>query len=247
MSYDALRTWLKRVLPAQIDAIAGRTTRLDLGERPIVLFDVRRLIHFLKSDFGVEITGVYARHEAIHRFAERELKLKLFSDAPPAPDRPAAAPVAADTDEAPVPAPIPSPDPPPPPPAPSEELTPVPTASHDDGSRRVLPVWRTLRSGSQVRFDGDVQVYGDVNPGAVVVATGSIMVLGALKGVAHAGAHGDDKAFILAFDMRPTQLRIARNIAIPPTATPRAAPSPRWRWWSITRSASTAFHGRIPT
>ena len=32
----------------------------------------------LKQEHGVEITGLYLRTEAIHRFAERELKLKLF-------------------------------------------------------------------------------------------------------------------------------------------------------------------------
>ena len=77
---------------------------------------------------------------------------------------------------------------------------------------------RTLRSGASIRFDGDVYVFGDVNPGAQVVATGNIVVLGALKGVAHAGAAGDEDAFILAFDLRPTQLRIGRRIASMPSA-----------------------------
>ncbi|MBX2800928.1 MAG: hypothetical protein KTR31_24825 [Myxococcales bacterium] len=198
--FEGLRELLRASLPAQMAAIGGRTTRLDLGSRPIVLFDLRRLVGFLRQEFGVEITGLYVPAEAIHSFAERELKLKLFASA------------TSDAQETDASAPIPSPPD-------SDDYTAIPAPSHDDGSVRTLPVHRTLRSGSQVRFDGDVHVYGDVNPGAHVVATGSILVFGALKGVAHAGAHGDEQSFILAFDMRPTQLRIARNIAIPPLRT----------------------------
>jgi septum site-determining protein MinC len=82
---------------------------------------------------------------------------------------------------------------------------------------RTQSIHRTLRSGAIIRFEGDLYVFGDVNPGAQVIATGNIVVLGALKGVAHAGANGDEAAFILSFDLRPTQLRIGRKIAVPPT------------------------------
>jgi septum site-determining protein MinC len=90
----------------------------------------------------------------------------------------------------------------------------APRAGSEDG-RRTHPVHRTLRSGATVRYDGDVIVFGDVNPGAQVIATGNITVLGALKGMAHAGAGGEEDTFIFAFDLRPTQLRIGRKIAVP--------------------------------
>ncbi|MCB9686941.1 MAG: septum site-determining protein MinC [Alphaproteobacteria bacterium] len=93
--------------------------------------------------------------------------------------------------------------------------TPGPAPAREEGKRTQV-IHRTLRSGNVVRFDGDLFVFGDVNPGAQVVATGNITVLGALKGMAHAGAAGDETSFILAFDLRPTQLRIGRKIAIPP-------------------------------
>jgi septum site-determining protein MinC len=48
------------------------------------------------------------------------------------------------------------------------------------------------------------------------VATGNVVVLGALKGMAHAGAVGDEDSFILALQLVPTQLRIGRKIALPP-------------------------------
>jgi len=43
-------------------------------------------------------------------------------------------------------------------------------------------------------------VLGDVNPGAEVVAGGDIIVLGALRGVAHAGAMGDEDTVVVPFD-----------------------------------------------
>ena len=72
-----------------------------------------------------------------------------------------------------------------------------------------LFVERTLRSGKSVQFDGHVVVLGDVNPGAEIIATGNIAVLGSLRGVAHAGATGERKASVSAYHLAPTQLRIA--------------------------------------
>lgn len=72
-----------------------------------------------------------------------------------------------------------------------------------------LFVERTLRSGKSVQFEGHVVVMGDVNPGAEIIATGNIVVLGSFRGVAHAGATGDRKASVSAYHLAPTQLRIA--------------------------------------
>lgn len=70
-----------------------------------------------------------------------------------------------------------------------------------------------FRSGQMMEFDTGVIIIGDINPGAKVVAKGSIVVLGALKGEAEAGAGGNDNAFIIALDMAPIQLRIGSKIA----------------------------------
>jgi len=77
-------------------------------------------------------------------------------------------------------------------------------------------VRRTLRSGQRVQFDGNVVVLGDVNPGAVVVASGDIVVMGVLRGVAHAGATGNQRSVVAAFRLEPTQLRIANFISRAP-------------------------------
>ncbi|MHB9144086.1 MAG: septum site-determining protein MinC [Symbiobacteriia bacterium] len=75
---------------------------------------------------------------------------------------------------------------------------------------------RTLRSGQRVRFDGNVVVLGDVNAGAVVIAAGDIVVMGALRGLAHAGSTGNQRAVVAALRLQPTQLRIASFISRSP-------------------------------
>lgn len=70
-----------------------------------------------------------------------------------------------------------------------------------------------FRSGQMMEFDSGVVIIGDINPGAKVIAKGNILILGSLKGEAEAGAGGDDRAFIIALDMQPIQLRIGTKIA----------------------------------
>ncbi|GAC1441285.1 MAG: hypothetical protein NVS3B17_09330 [Vulcanimicrobiaceae bacterium] len=71
----------------------------------------------------------------------------------------------------------------------------------------------TLRGGRTLQQLGTIVVVGDVNPGAELVATGDIVVFGALRGTAHAGAQGDATARVFALVLAPTQLRIAACIA----------------------------------
>ena len=75
----------------------------------------------------------------------------------------------------------------------------------------------TLRSGQIERaLEGNMVILGDVNPGAEVVAAGDIIVLGTLRGVAHAGALGNTSSVIFALNLLPTQLRIGRFITRAP-------------------------------
>lgn len=76
-------------------------------------------------------------------------------------------------------------------------------------------VQRTLRSGFKVSHHGHIIILGDVNPGAEVIAGGSIIVWGRLRGSAYAGVDGDEKAVICALEMDPTQLRIANLVSQP--------------------------------
>jgi len=90
-----------------------------------------------------------------------------------------------------------------------KEVTPL-------AAERTLLVQRTLRSGQVITYPGHVVIMGDVNPGAEVRAGGSIVVLGSLRGTVHAGAWGDEKAVVIAFRLKPTQLRIAHLISRSP-------------------------------
>ena len=271
LAFEQLRTWVRESLPERLPDLNGRTCRLDFGERELQLFDLRRLIHLLRDEFSVDISGLYVRAEAIQRYAERELKLKLFptddvvpaaftlpvaveptdddlehdadvhDDAPHAAeaatevdpgndvDQDSATEIDADLDlddddaddAAPritLPTDLEPGDIAHAPPGFIEDLaSEAPRRNAPDHGRRTFTVHRTLRSGAVVRFDGDLIVFGDVNPGANVIATGNVVVLGALKGMAHAGASGDVTRSILAFDFRPTQVRIGRKIAMPPS------------------------------
>lgn len=73
-----------------------------------------------------------------------------------------------------------------------------------------------LRSGTSLEFETSVVIIGDVNHGARVVSKGNIIVLGALKGTAFAGACGNENSFVVALDMSPTQIRISDTIARSP-------------------------------
>lgn len=70
----------------------------------------------------------------------------------------------------------------------------------------------TLRSGQQLESQTSMIVLGDVNPGAKVIAKGNIVILGALKGIAYAGADGDDRCFVAALEMDPVQIKIGDHI-----------------------------------
>ena len=73
-----------------------------------------------------------------------------------------------------------------------------------------------IRSGQTVEHEGSLLLLGDLNPGGIVRCTGDIYVLGALRGMAHAGQGGRTDAIIAASLLRPTQLRIADIISRPP-------------------------------
>lgn len=93
---------------------------------------------------------------------------------------------------------------------------PAPAVPEPSPAPETLFVKRTLRSGQVLEARGDLTLIGDVNPGAELVAGGSIVVWGHLRGIVHAGAFGDETAVICALDLDPQQLRIASKIAVAP-------------------------------
>lgn len=69
-----------------------------------------------------------------------------------------------------------------------------------------------VRSGQKIEFEGSLVIIGDVNDGSEVIAGDNIVILGALRGLAHAGAKGNKNAIIAASSIDAPQLRIANVI-----------------------------------
>lgn len=66
-----------------------------------------------------------------------------------------------------------------------------------------------VRSGQRIEYEGSIVVLGDVNGGAEIIAGDNVIVLGVLRGLAHAGAYGNKKAIIASASIDCKQIRIA--------------------------------------
>ena len=92
----------------------------------------------------------------------------------------------------------------------------APAASQNPDVQEMLVVNKTVRGGQEIRTKSSVLVCGNVNPGAQIIAGGSIDVRGICRGMVHAGAFGDTSAIVVADHLMPTQIRIASFIARSP-------------------------------
>lgn len=84
-------------------------------------------------------------------------------------------------------------------------------------------VYSTVRSGQKIETEHSLVIFGDVNSGGEVIAGGDIVVLGTLRGIAHAGAYDETGGgrFIVALNLQPTQLRIGSVITRGVTDSPK--------------------------
>ncbi|MFC5650085.1 septum site-determining protein MinC [Paenibacillus solisilvae] len=92
----------------------------------------------------------------------------------------------------------------------------VPEEIKPDDGRNLKILTGIIRSGQTIEHDGNLLLMGDLNPGGRLICTGDIYVMGALRGLAHAGTNGLENAIIAASLLRPTQLRIGEVISRPP-------------------------------
>ena len=67
----------------------------------------------------------------------------------------------------------------------------------------------SIRSGQKMEFEGSLVILGDVNAGAEILAEDNVVILGILRGMAHAGAKGNKEAIIAAASIESAQIRIA--------------------------------------
>ncbi len=85
--------------------------------------------------------------------------------------------------------------------------------NYDEANAKVLVT--TLRSGQKIESEHSIIIFGDVNSGAEVVSGGDVIILGTLRGVAHAGAYDETGGgrVIVGITFQPTQLRIGSTIS----------------------------------
>ena len=70
----------------------------------------------------------------------------------------------------------------------------------------------SLRSGQRLEVEGSLVVVGDVNSGAEVIAGDNIVIVGTLRGLAHAGAKGNKEAIIATSTLDAVQIRISNIV-----------------------------------
>ena len=86
---------------------------------------------------------------------------------------------------------------------------PEPEKKHISGLK---VVYNSMRSGQSVETEGDVLLWGHLNPGAEITAGGSIIVAGRLLGVVHAGGFGREDVFVWAGSFETPQVRIGNKL-----------------------------------
>ncbi|TFZ05419.1 septum site-determining protein MinC [Ramlibacter henchirensis] len=98
---------------------------------------------------------------------------------------------------------------------------PEPVENHAPAAAGALVLDKPLRSGQQVYARGrDLVVMSMVNPGAEVIADGSIHVYAPLRGKAIAGARGNSDARIVTLCLEPELISIAGVYRTSDTALP---------------------------
>ena len=79
--------------------------------------------------------------------------------------------------------------------------------SYDDGNEGQF--YRgTLKKGQVLETESSIVIIGDINPGATIISTRDIIILGGLYGEAYAGADGSTGHFVVALEMSPEKLTI---------------------------------------
>lgn len=164
----------------------GAQASVDLGNHELDEVQLNRFYEMLIKRHHLIINAVYSKNESTRKFAEK-LNLKVGKVHPLMQKQPPNLAV--------------------------ENTMPIQTNSGVTSGNATY-IKQTLRSGQIVKFDGNVVVYGDTNPGSEIIASGDIIVIGTLRGIAHAGAKGDESCQIVSTNLRATQLRIGSVIGM---------------------------------
>ena len=81
ISWDEVRARIADDLEEYADDLHGRNVRLDLGERPLDLMEVRRISTLMRDGFKAAVIGIECTPDSVHRYAEQAFKLPLVAPA----------------------------------------------------------------------------------------------------------------------------------------------------------------------
>lgn len=204
--------------------------KLNVGDRPIGPGDLDPIRAILEGEFQLRLSGVVCSQENLMKRFEQEIgcPVEFLSS-----DQPAGRAGEGARSDMP------------------EAKPPEPVFRFDDGLEEAMIVRQTCRSGMKLSSPGVMVILGNVNPGAEVIAGRDIIVLGVLRGNAHAGASGDTAAVIIALGFEPKQLRIADHLGLPPSAEKSpdrsgTAVSPEIAFVEGSQIVVEAYTGRFP-
>lgn len=68
-----------------------------------------------------------------------------------------------------------------------------------------------VRNGKTVESDGHLILVGDVEEDGKIIAVGNVIVMGNVYGSVEAGCMGNDNAYVIAINLEPKDLRIAKT------------------------------------
>ena len=193
-SWDVLRSALEtKLAEANIRTFwKNAQTTLVLGNRLVSGEDLSSLVDFLKQEYGIiPIAVVTTQSET--KLAAEKLFLTVYDVLPTVQKAQDASVANAKTTE--------------------RAASPLAGGELENNAHYISG---TIRSGQRLVHTGNLVICGDVNPGAEVLAGGDIVVMGNLRGMAHAGCYGNLQARIVARMLRSPQLRIADQIARSP-------------------------------
>jgi septum site-determining protein MinC len=192
----------------------GSQTTFDCGERVLTSEELQALVDRTRKGFGLIPVAIVSSLEETRQIAQ-SLSLEAYDVLPTYKKSPRETP--SDTDTLTESASSLSAE------SPSTSSPSPQTVASTYAPNNALYLVGTVRSGQRLLHDSHLIICGDVNAGGEVIAGGDIVVVGTLRGLAHAGCFGDEKARITAGNLRPHQLRIAGKIARAPEDAPASA------------------------
>lgn len=87
---------------------------------------------------------------------------------------------------------------------------------NNDNNLKTKFVFENMRSGAEISYDGNVVLFGDLNPGAKIIALGNIIIMGICRGTVYAGENSKENRFISALKLKPIQMKVNGKFALPP-------------------------------